>query len=165
MDQVSIREREIGVIQKGNLFVWVQLLKDVRRFYRLMFKSRFHRSDKRKDNNNRGNLVRWIITELGMETVEFDENEAYNFFYPVLAKLRKEVEPELTNNTPISKIYIENTYKNRDEFLMDGLCSQLLCFFILNFSEEYWSRMYHSFKNEVQTIINSLINKYTKQQE
>lgn len=93
IDQVSMREREIGVIQKGTIFVWIQLFKDVRRFYRLMFKLRFHRSDKRKDNN-RGNLIKLFISELGMTSVEFDEDEAYNYFYPVLTKLRKDFEPE-----------------------------------------------------------------------
>lgn len=164
LDQVSMREREIGVIQKGMIFVWVQLLKDVRRFYRFMFKLRFHRSDKRKDNNRR-HLINWFISELGMTIVDFDENETYNYFYPVLTKLRKDFEPEWTKNTPISKIFTENNFRNKDEFLSDALCSQLLWFFLFNFSEEYLNKMNYGFKDKVQNIIKELISMYRFKQE
>lgn len=43
LDNLSKRERDIGFLQKGEEFVWVQLLKDIMRFFRLVFRLRFHR--------------------------------------------------------------------------------------------------------------------------
>jgi DNA-binding transcriptional regulator GbsR (MarR family) len=43
LDQHSSRERELQVYQHDMKFVWVQFFKDVRRFYRIMFRLRFHR--------------------------------------------------------------------------------------------------------------------------
>mmetsp|Transcript_13044 Transcript_13044/g.15035 ORF Transcript_13044/g.15035 Transcript_13044/m.15035 type:complete len:236 (+) Transcript_13044:191-898(+) len=60
LGESSTREREIGVLQKGNKFVWLQFFKDVRKFYRLIFKLRFHRSDKRSDENRAG-LVQKLL--------------------------------------------------------------------------------------------------------
>lgn len=66
LDNLSKRERDIGFLQKGEEYVWVQLLKDIMRFYRLVFRLRFHRCDKRNDNNQE-TLVETIIYELGFK--------------------------------------------------------------------------------------------------
>lgn len=66
LDNLSTRERDIGFLQKGKQFAWIQFFKDVMRFYRLIFRLRFHRCDKRNDDNQQS-LVDTIIYELGFE--------------------------------------------------------------------------------------------------
>ena len=160
VDQISTREREIGVIQKGKEYIWTQLFKDIRRFFRLMFKLRFHRSDKRR-NENRTHLIRRFITEIGMTIVEFDEQEAFHFFYPVLTKLRKETEPKFINENLSIKIFYEFRETTRDLFVKHSLFSQLTWFFVLNFSEEYLSKMNYGFKTNTEKIVKRLIKLYT----
>ena len=85
---VSERERSIGLINKGAKFWWVEFFKDIQKFYRLIFRLRFHRWDKRKDKN-RGPLVKVILSELGIHCKKYDFSEVFWFFYSVLNKLRK----------------------------------------------------------------------------
>lgn len=83
----SNKERKNGVIHRGQKFVWEQVLKDIQKFYRLLFKHRFHRLDKRNDEL-REVLVQKSFEELGLNHTG-DYQRAFHYFYPVLNKLRK----------------------------------------------------------------------------
>ena len=160
VEQISTREREIGVIQKGGEYIWSQFFKDIRKFYRLMFKLRFHRSDKRK-NENRTTLIRRFVYELGMTIVDFDEQEAFYFFYPILTKLRKDSEPKITNENLAISVFKQFNEASKDLFIKHILFSQLICFFLLNFSEEYINKMNYGFRVNLQKISKRLIKLYT----
>jgi len=84
---ISKREREQGIIRKGEEFAWKQFLNDIQKFYRLIFKHRFHRLDKRDDSNSEV-LAERILSELGIK-YKGDFKKAFHYFYPVLFKLRK----------------------------------------------------------------------------
>jgi hypothetical protein len=62
---LSARERNLGIINKGTRYVWVQFFKDIQKFFRLVFRLRFHRCDKRNDVNQRV-IIDSILGELGM---------------------------------------------------------------------------------------------------
>ena len=92
----SQRERQHGILRRArgnseflgyNEYAWTQLLKDIQKFLRLIFKKRFHRLDKRNDSK-RGQLVKSILKELGISH-EGTCEKAFHYFYPVLTKLRK----------------------------------------------------------------------------
>lgn len=154
LDQHSSRERELQVYQHDMKFVWVQFFKDVRRFYRIMFRLRFHRWDKRKDFN-RDSLVTTILEDLGMPEVLYDKDKLFGFFYPVLSKLRKgnpqqEAESE-------DKMFKFESKDGCDEFMRDALWANLIYFFIVNYAETYLNHMGGVFKKKVSKIIKVLV--------
>lgn len=87
LGNLSQREREVGQHQRGESYVWKQFLIDVQNFYRIVFKHRFHRLDKRNDENQEI-LASTILKELGID-YKGDLKKAFHYFYPVLFKLRK----------------------------------------------------------------------------
>lgn len=157
LNNLSTRERDIGFLQKGTEFAWIQFFKDVMKFYRLIFRLRFHRCDKRNDDNQQS-LVETIIYELGFKQWDYDLEEVFQFFYPVLDKLRKTSKvkqgPKFKSFTLIYESYSE---ENLQIFISNGLSRQLLAFFILNYSETYQKKMEGSFKEEVKDIISKWI--------
>lgn len=88
LSKISKRERELGVIQKGTGYALKQLLSDVQRYFRLIFKHRFHRLDKRNNEKSEA-LAERMLFELGINHKE-DLKRAFNYFYPILNKLRKD---------------------------------------------------------------------------
>jgi len=115
LESISSRERDIGVVNKGRKFVWLQLFKDIRKLYRLVFRTRFHRCDKRRDANQ-GAIVNSILGELGLDSGCYNTFEIFSFFYPVLAKLRRNPTFQEEVKT-FSKVFDANTRENREEFM------------------------------------------------
>jgi hypothetical protein len=87
LSRTSDNERKNGITHHGKKYVWSRFLKDVQRFYRLVFKHRFHRLDKR-DNLKSEILARKMIYELGIEH-SGDYTRMFHYFYSRLNKLRK----------------------------------------------------------------------------
>jgi hypothetical protein len=157
LDNLSKRERDIGFLQKGEEFVWVQLLKDIMRFFRLVFRLRFHRWDKRNDNNQE-TLVETIIYELGFKNWDYELDEVFQFFYPTLDKLRKSSKvKEGPKFKSFSLIHDDFSNKNLNIFTSNDFSKQLLAFFVVNFAEIYQQKMEGTFKREVAGVINKII--------
>jgi hypothetical protein len=126
LGNISGKERRIGVIQKGEKFVWTEFFKDLRKFFRLIFKLRFHRCDKRKDSNRRV-LIDTVLHDLGITASEYDTNEIFYFFYPYLNKLRKEnIVDEKFKSNYFSQVFATYNDRNKKRFVYDLLGSQLL---------------------------------------
>lgn len=154
LDQYSSRERELQVYQHDMKFVWVQFFKDVRRFYRIMFRLRFHRWDKRKDFN-RDSLVRTILEDLGMPIVSYDKDKLFGYFYPVLTKLRKWNSQQETDGE--IKMFSFQSKEDWDVFMRNNLWANLIYFFIVNYSETYLDHMTGIFKKKVAKILKVLV--------
>lgn len=156
LQNISEREREIGVIQKGIGFTWTQFFKDIRKFYRLYFRHRFHRCDKRKDSN-KARLISTVLNELGINTTDFDADEVFYFFYPVLDKLRKGRSKSAQEiPSTFSQVFNKYSEEGKDEFLFHPLSSQLVCFFIMNYGDYYVNKMKNSYKVKLEKIIEEL---------
>jgi hypothetical protein len=128
LSSISVKERRIGVIQRGTPYVWTTLFKDIRRFYRLIFKHRFHRCDKRKDSK-RQLLVSTILKNLGILEYDYDVNQIFNFFYPVLDKLRKGNSSANKNESEkdyFSQVFVTYSKENTNKFLKNNIGSQLI---------------------------------------
>ncbi|CAI2373023.1 unnamed protein product [Moneuplotes crassus] len=157
---LSDRERNLGIMNKGSKYVWTQLLKDIQKFYRLMFRLRFHRCDKRNDGNQEV-IIDSILGELGMRCSGYDAKEVFQYFYSVLTKLRKSKNSESEEFTKtFTKVFEDDSRENIEAFINHELSRKFLKFFILNFGEDYIERMNGSFKKEVREAIGYLANEY-----
>ena len=70
-----------------NRYAWTRMLKDIQKLYRLIFKKRFHRLDKRDDSKS-ATLVKKFMSEIGI-THEGDVMLIFHYLYQQLHKLRK----------------------------------------------------------------------------
>ena len=64
LTKISAEKREAWLNHKGEEYVWLEIFKDIRKFYRLIFRVRFHRNDKRNDDNSM-TLVKTFVKEMG----------------------------------------------------------------------------------------------------
>mmetsp|Transcript_13045 Transcript_13045/g.15038 ORF Transcript_13045/g.15038 Transcript_13045/m.15038 type:complete len:98 (+) Transcript_13045:908-1201(+) len=96
-----------------------------------------------------------------MTVVNFEEHDLFEFFYPVLHKLRKGPKIKNLKTGPFSKLFEEFNESNKQIFIKDLIGSQLLCFFCLNFSDRYINKMKYNFKTSVKRVVNQLNKLYT----
>ena len=166
LNKISMRQRELCINQKRPNFLWREFLKDLRNFYRLMFRLRFHRSDKRSDDNS-SMIVETILKEIGISLKGYDNFEdAFQFFYKVHYNQRKGVEdfvelPTLLNSS--FRVFESYSDENRDVFINDYLGSRLIYYFIVNFGEVYLSKMRGQFKDQVNAIMKELSTNFIQQ--
>ena len=162
LDKISMKQRELYISQRKSNFLWIEFFKDLRNFYRLMFRLRFHRSDKRSSDNS-SMIVETILKEIGISIVGYNNfDDAFQFFYKVHYNQRKEVEdnfaPHLFMNSAF-KVFDEYSEESRDTFLNDYLGSRLTFYFIKNFGQIYLSKIEGKYKQKVQIIMNLITTK------
>ena len=156
----TVREGEpLG--QVTNEYLWIKVLRDMRDFYRMIFKSRFHRSEKREDAN-REVLVKIFLEELGIDdTTEVNTDAVFDFLYKAHYKARSknegiELKDEI-NRTPM-RIYYYYNEGIRQKFLNDKLCYSLLFYFLSNFGKPYLDCIQKNLYNGVNQIILTVVN-------
>jgi hypothetical protein len=137
-------------------YIWIKVLRDMRDFYRMIFKSRFHRSEKREDSN-RDILVKIFMEELGITGISMVNTIAiFDFLYKAHYKARNTDEGtkfrEMINTTPM-RIYYYYSESIRNNFLHDDICSRLLYYFLVNFGETYLSCIQKNLAESVREII------------
>ena len=126
-----------------------------------MFRLRFHRCDKRNDDN-KGLIVQCIVQELGLECDYSHISEVFSFYY-VLTKLRKNIpnhEEEKLSKT-FSKVFDDDSKENIELFISHKVSRSLLTFFIVNFGISYIEKMPGVFKREVKEVIEYLASQYS----
>ena len=164
LSKISLKQRELCISQKRPNFMWKEFLKDLRNFYRLMFRLRFHRSDKRSDDNS-SMIVETILKEIGISVKGYDNfDDVFQFFYKVHYNQRKGVEkcsekPSLSRSS--FKVFEEYSDENREMFLDDYLGSRLAYYFIINYGQTYLSKMGGQFKKQVNKIMKSIEGRYS----
>lgn len=137
-------------------YLWIKVFRDMRDFYRIIFKSRFHRSEKREDTN-RDVLVKIFLEELGItEISQINTVAVFDFLYKAHYKARTSNEgkkfKEMINTTPM-RIYYYYSEGAKNKFLEDDLCSRLLYYFLVNFGEMYMGSIQKSLQEGVMSII------------
>ena len=131
-----------------------------------MFRLRFHRSDKRSDDNSTM-IVETILKEIGISVKGYkDFEDAFQFFYKVHYNQRKGVEefiglPSLLNSS--FRVFENYSEESRDAFLEDYLGSRLVYYFIVNFGDTYISKMSGQFKEQVKKIMEKLSTNLMKE--
>lgn len=144
-------------------FLWVKILRDMRDFFRIIFKSRFHRSEKREDGN-RDILVKIFLEELGFTGMNMvDTVSVYDFLYKAHYKARSNdngsMFKDAINKSPM-RIYYYYSETARNKFMQDDLCSRLLYYFLINFGNEYLECMQDGLKHSLKAMIDSILASY-----
>lgn len=144
-------------------YLWIKVLRDMRDFFRIIFKSRFHRSEKREDSN-RDVLVKIFLEELGITDISFINSvSTFDFLYKAHYKARSTDEgkifKEMINTTPM-RIYYYYSEIAKNIFMQDDLCSRLLYYFLINFGDIYLSCIQKSLRSGVESIIELVKSKY-----
>lgn len=89
LTNISQRQRAMCIKQGRMTYAIKEFCKDIRNFYRIMFRLRFHRSDKRLDGNN-NKMIKGFLNELGMIYEESEiTDDLFTFFYKVHFNQRK----------------------------------------------------------------------------
>lgn len=140
-------------------YLWIKLLRDMRDFFRIIFKSRFHRSEKREDDN-REVLVSIFLEELGFHNIQcLDTDSVYDFLYKAHYKARNEDNgkhfKDAINCSPL-KIYYSYSESSRMSFLNDDLCARLLYYFVYNFGEIYLKCIQKNLHFSVKCILEKI---------
>ena len=165
LSKISMRQRELSINLRKPNFLWKEFLKDLRNFYRLMFRLRFHRSDKRSDDNN-FTTTEIILKEIGISVKDYNNfGDVFQFFYKVHYNQRKGVEdfvglPTLLNSE--FRVFESYSDENKDAFLNDYLGSRLMYYFIVNFGDTYLSKMSGQYKSQVTKLMNILSTNFIK---
>ena len=145
-------------------YLWIKVLRDMRDFFRIIFKSRFHRSEKREDSN-RDLLVKIFLEEMGVSDISYINSvSTFDFLYKAHYKARSTDEgkifKDVINSTPM-RIYYYYSETVRENFLQDDLCSRLLYYFLINFGETYLSCVQKNLREGIQGIINYVVQRYS----
>jgi hypothetical protein len=135
----------------------------MRDFYRIIFKSRFHRSEKREDSN-RDILVKIFLEELGFSGINsIDTLPVYDFLYKAHYKARSKDNgshfKEAINSSPM-RIYYYYSDSSRTKFLRDDLCSRMLYYFVCNFGDQYIECIQENLKTSLKSVVESIVNNY-----
>lgn len=163
LEKKTVREGEpLG--QVTDEYLWIKVLRDMRDFYRIIFKSRFHRSEKREDSN-RDILVKIFLEELGITDISFiNTMSVFDFLYKAHYKARSTNEgkkfKEVINATPM-RIYYYFSEGSKNKFLKDDLCSRLLYYFLVNFGDMYLNCVQNSLREGISAITQFVISTYS----
>jgi hypothetical protein len=160
--QKTIREGK-PICQITDNYIWIKVLRDMKEFFRTIFTSRFHRSEKSEDFNS-DILVKIFLEELGITDISIvNTASTFDFLYKSHYKGRntdgRKSFDNMINESPLIVYYFYNE-TNKTSFLEDDLCSRLLYYFLVNFGETYISCIQKSLRKRVLTIIDFIKNKY-----
>ena len=145
--------------------MWKKILRDVREFFRILFRNRFH-SLEFKDSQDALNCVRILFDELGIKYFESDLKDFKIFWYfhqthkYTASKLfvTRRLRPTFS---PYETIEIYNEI-NLTRFLKHPLCSRMFFFVYENFLDSYYPVIKEEYKEQIRTLIKRALNWYRK---
>jgi hypothetical protein len=135
-------------------------------FYRIVFRYRFHRSEKRDDSKKK-TLIETLLNDFNFTYRSVDEmDHLFFFFYNLHNKMRKgdleDIQGNKFRTTPF-EVFDEFNQSSVETFLNDEIGSQLVFFFLNNYAEIYISKLSGVFK-DVEAIIRKLKESYINQE-
>ena len=157
-------DKETGITPRSDT-VWKKIFRDLREFFRILFKSRFHPLDyKTGEQADKWCIV--LLNELGIETDHLNKYQIRKIFYffhqtrlnssDRYASEHFEKEGEICNMDIIEK------YKDsiKESFLVDRVSSKLFYTVYYNFDYIYNWFLKHKYKGIVDKIIANCLKSY-----
>lgn len=142
--------------------IWKKVLRDVREFFRILFRKRFHYLDYKSSKTSRM-CTKKLFNELGFQVSEKDIQNVKLFRF--LHQSHK-TNPKIALNGyqyysayDIIERYNEDT---RKLFMTNLLWAKMFYFVFTNFMEEYWKFVKMDYRDDVITMICLLLNCYKK---
>jgi hypothetical protein len=150
------KETKYRIMDIGEDIAWIKLLKDIRLFYRLLFRTRFHRLDKREQRYNI-RITKILLNELQIAYPEdYDISIIYDFFFQVHYNARDHESAGSMNEErkeSSCKIYESNHLQDKEALFEDPVFSRLIQIFIYNFSDIYLASLAGRCKTKMTSII------------
>lgn len=148
--------------------IWKKILRDVREFYRILFRARFHHLDYQ---TQRG-AISWtkiLLKDLGIEasTEGIDHCKMFRYLHQThLEKCRRIFgsifKPEESSPFEVIETYNEET---RENFMKNPVCSRLLYFVFMNYLEDYCMLVNLKYRKQVVSTLCLILNCYNKMRE
>ena len=142
--------------------LWKKILRDVREFFRILFRKRFHYLEF-KDFKGASNWIKVLFEELGIEiSEESSDLKLFRFIH----QTHKSKFDYVDNNDDSPYEVIEKYNEHyRELFMTDLTCSRMFYFVYKNFLSDYISLVKQIYRKEVVTMIWLLLNWYKRMKE
>ena len=139
--------------------IWKKILRDVREFYRILFRNRFHHLEY-KDSEGAFTCLKTMFEEVGIDIKGKNVNnlKLFRFVHQTHKSKLHGVEDQAS---PFEVIEKYNEYYRR-LFMTDISCSQMFYFVYKNFLNVYYSLIKPKYREEVITLICLLLKCYRK---
>lgn len=145
--------------------VWKKILRDVREFFRILFRKRFHALEF-KDEKGASRWIQILFDELNIPLSPSDAKNIKLFKFVHQTHKTKYLEDK-------SDCYIESPFetiekyneRSREVFMTHYLCSRMFYFVYKNYLVHYIDLIKHKYRKEVVTLICMLLNWYEKMKD
>ena len=151
--------KDINKLRQDTL--WKKILRDVREFFRILFRVRFHFLEYK--NQTRASLwVQILFDELGIPLTneEIDDPNLFRFIHQT-HKSKLITSSFYMINSPFEVIEKYNDFY-KTLFMTNLTCARMLYFVFQNFLEEYCLQVKPRYRREVVTMICMVLNCYKR---
>ena len=143
--------------------LWKKMLRDMREFYRILFRQRFDQ-EQFKDQKSANNAVWTLLNELGFET-SGDSDTCYKIFH-FIHQTHKSTSIKLFKThcdvTPITPFDVIEKY-NEDQlnvFMKDPLCSKMFYFVFFNNFNTYYKVINETYRDKLSAVLQEVLEWY-----
>ena len=143
--------------------LWKKILRDVREFYRILFRKRFHYLDF-KDFKGATKWAKILFEELGIDVSDDEINDLkfFRFIHQTHKSKFNKIDEERESPFEVIEKYNEHL---RKLFMINWTWSRMFYFVFKNFIEDYCSLIKQAYRKEVTTTIWLILNWYKKMKE
>ena len=143
--------------------LWKKILRDVREFFRILFRKRFHYLEFR-DFKGASKWIKILFEELGIEISEEESNnlKLFKFIHQTHKSKFEDVVDKIDSPYDVIEKYNEHY---RELFMTDTTCSRMFYFVYKNFLNEYISLVKQVYRKEVVTMICLILNCYRRMKQ
>lgn len=156
METKSARRDSVSKDNPRNSTIWKKVMRDVREFYRILFRTRFESVYPESSEHALG-LMKEMFNELGFTLTdeELNDERLYEYVHQThqLTKLRMFKSHSFKRlSTPFNVIESYNEF-SLFEFMEDPLASRMLYFVLVNFLKHYVMLISKHYRAQLTTLI------------
>ncbi|CAI2366432.1 unnamed protein product [Moneuplotes crassus] len=148
--------------------LWKKIIRDVREFYRTLFRMRFHYLDY-KDLESARKCVNILFEEIGIpiEPEYFEDPSLFTFLHQTHKGTESRLFSDPENEVWLSPFKVIEKFNSsfKKSFMSDKLCARLFYFVYANYVEEYTELINPKYKEDLSSIICLILKCYTKMTE
>ena len=140
--------------------LWKKIFRDVREFFRILFRLRFHYLEFR---DTRGAEM-WIKTFFEEVGIPLSDEEAYDHKLFRFVHQTHKLDPNAHGNRAVSPFEAIAKFNEiyKKSFMTNFTCARMFYFVYQNFLEEYILHIKHRYRKDVVTMIWMTLNCYRK---
>uniref|UniRef100_A0A7S3NEZ9 Uncharacterized protein n=1 Tax=Euplotes harpa TaxID=151035 RepID=A0A7S3NEZ9_9SPIT len=148
--------------------MWKKILRDVREFFRILFRHRFHHLEF-KDREGAISCAQHLLDELGIYHSErlMEDYNIFCFMHQTHRYTASKLFIISNANRKFSPFEILENYNenNLKVFLKHPVCSRMFYFVFANFGQHYHSLVKAEYRGQVLTMISCMMNCFQKMRQ